>query len=100
MTFFKRSVPGFTISTPDKLLFRILGSLLSDIVTSRSVVDPPLRVKNQVRRINEDIASSNIHVIFPVVPGKKVNSVPLAGEMIPPKQHRKLKITMIRCFSG
>ena len=72
------------------------GSLLLIIVASRPCVDPPLRVKNQDRRNNEDIASSNIHVIFPVVPGKNVNSVPLAGEMIPPKQHRKLKITMFQ----
>jgi hypothetical protein len=65
------------------------GSLLLIIVANGSAVDPPLRLKYQARVNNEDIASSNIHVIFAAVPGKKVNSVPLAGEMIPPKQPRK-----------
>ncbi len=64
------------------------GSLLLIIVASRAGDYPPLRVKYQARRNKEDIASSNIHVILTVDPNKKTNSVPLAGEMIPPKQHK------------
>ena len=79
--FFKSSVPGFTISTPGKLLSRMSGLSSSNILASCSD-NPPLGIKYQQRVSRVDISSSNIHVKFPVDPGKKINFVPSADETI------------------
>jgi hypothetical protein len=91
--FFKTNVAGFSIATPGKLLFNIPGSPSKYIVASRSLCEPSLLVKYQDRSDRstrplwrKDISSSNVHCIFSVDPGKKVNLVPSGGEVIFPKR--------------
>jgi hypothetical protein len=76
---------------PGKLLFNIPGSPSKYIVASGSLFEPSLLVKYQDRSNSsllrrKDISSSNVHCIFSVDPGKKVNLVPSGGEVIFPKR--------------
>jgi hypothetical protein len=54
-----------------------------------SVDEPSLFVKVQNRSLGLDIASSNSHFIFAVLPGKKTYFVPSGGEVIPPIDNTK-----------
>jgi hypothetical protein len=90
--FFKTNVAGFSIAIPGKVLLNIRGSRSRYIVAIvRSLCEPSLLVKYQDRRNRplltlKDISSSNVHCIFSVDPGKKVNLVPSGGEVIFPKR--------------
>ncbi len=60
-----------------------------------SFSEPSLLVKDQIRSLRLDIASLNSHFIFAVCQGKKIYSVPSGGEVIPPKQHKKIELLKI-----